>query len=72
LANRLQESMYITNFLPILYLSLFLRKFTIVLRVGVMVFNITLSNISVISWQLVLLVEETKVPRENHRHAASN
>ena len=24
--------------------------------------------ISVISWRLVLLVEETEVPRENHRH----
>jgi len=29
----------------------------------VMVFNITINNISVISWQSVLLVE---VPRENH------
>ena len=32
----------------------------------VMVFNATFSNISVISWQPVLLVEETGVPRENH------
>ena len=31
----------------------------------VMVFNATLNNISVISWWLVLLVEETRVPREN-------
>jgi hypothetical protein len=30
------------------------------------------NNISVISWQLVLLVEETGVPRENHRHVASH
>jgi hypothetical protein len=30
-----------------------------------MVFNATLNNISVISWQSVLLVEETGVPREN-------
>jgi len=28
-----------------------------------MVFNITFNNISVISWQLVLLVEETRVPQ---------
>ena len=33
----------------------------ILLRVRVMVFNITFNNISVISWQSVLLVEETKV-----------
>jgi hypothetical protein len=29
-----------------------------------MVFNATLNNISVISWQSVLLVEETRVPGE--------
>jgi hypothetical protein len=32
-----------------------------------MVFNATFNNISVISWQSVLLVEETKGHRENHR-----
>jgi hypothetical protein len=32
----------------------------------------TLNNISVILWQLVLLVEETEVPRENQRPAVSN
>jgi len=31
-----------------------------------MVFNATFNNISVISWQSVLLVEETGVHRENH------
>jgi hypothetical protein len=30
-----------------------------------MVFNATFNNISVISWQSVLLVEEIGVPREN-------
>ena len=35
--------------------------------VGFMVFNVTLNNISVISWWSVLLTEETGVPRENHR-----
>jgi hypothetical protein len=30
-----------------------------------MVLNATFNNISVISWQSVLLVEETGVPREN-------
>ena len=33
--------------------------------VRVMVFNATFNNISVISWQSVLLMEETKVPGEN-------
>jgi hypothetical protein len=34
-----------------------------------MVFNATFNNISVISWWLVLLVEETGVPGENHQPA---
>ena len=37
-----------------------------------MVFNATFNNISVISWQSVLLVEETRVPRENHQTVASH
>ena len=45
-----------------------------IVRVGVRVFNATYNNISVISfifWQSVLLVEETRVPGENHRPAES-
>ena len=38
---------------------------------GIMVFNATFNNISVISWRSVLLVEETGVPGENHRPVAS-
>jgi len=34
--------------------------------VRAMVFNNTFKNISVISWQSVLLVEETRVSREKH------
>ena len=41
-------------------------------RVRVMVFNATFNNNSAIFWQLVLLVEETGVPRENHQTAASH
>jgi hypothetical protein len=37
-----------------------------------MVFNATFNNISVILWQSVLLAEETGVPGENHRPAASH
>ena len=39
------------------------------LRFGFMVFNVTFNNISVISWRLVLLMEETGVPGKNHRPA---
>ena len=37
-----------------------------------MVFKGTFNNISVISWQLVLLVEETAIHGENHQPAASH
>jgi hypothetical protein len=37
-----------------------------------LVFNATFSNISAISWRLVLVVEEARVPGENHRPWASN
>jgi len=40
--------------------------------VRIMVFNVTFNNISVISWQSVLLVKETVVPGENHRPVASH
>ena len=37
-----------------------------------MVFKATFNTISVISWRSVLLVEETRVPRENHRPVTSH
>ena len=37
-----------------------------------MVLNATFNNISVISWWSVLLVEEARIPVENHRPAASH
>jgi hypothetical protein len=37
-----------------------------------MVFNATFNNISVISWQSVLLMEETGVSGENHQPASSH
>jgi hypothetical protein len=40
------------------------------LGLGFMEINATFNNISVISWQSVLLVEETVVPRENHQPVA--
>jgi hypothetical protein len=35
-------------------------------------FNNIINNISAITWRLVLLVEETEVPGENHRHATNH
>jgi hypothetical protein len=40
--------------------------------VRVTMFNATFNNSSAISWQSVLLVEETGVPIENHRPVASH
>ena len=37
-----------------------------------MPFNATINNISVISWQSDFLVEEIRVPGENHRPVASH
>jgi len=37
-----------------------------------MVFNVMFNNNSVISWQSVLLVEESGVPGENHQPVASH
>ena len=36
-----------------------------------MVFKVTFNDISVILWRSVLLVEEIRVPGENHRPAVS-
>ena len=52
------------NFVPV--------TMVFVLRVRVMVLNATLSNISVISWQSVLLVEETGVLGESHQLATNH
>ena len=41
-------------------------------RVRVVVFDATFNNISVVSWRSVLLVDETRVPGENHCSAASH
>ena len=55
--------MYYTNSFLFIELSLF---------VCLMVLNATFNNISAISWQSVLLVEETGGPGENHRPVASH
>jgi hypothetical protein len=48
-----------------------MKTFYLVLRLGLglgLWYLKPLSTISVISWRSVLLVEETRVPGENHRH----
>ena len=51
-----------------------LAKFVayIFLNDGLMVFNATFSNISVILWWSVLLVEQSGVPEETHRPVVSH
>ena len=41
-------------------------SYTVMVKVKVMVFNTTFNNVSDILWQSVLIVEETRVPGENH------
>jgi hypothetical protein len=49
------------------------EQFTFLMKLwsGLMVFNATFNNISVISWQSVLLVEEIRVAGENNRPVLS-
>ena len=48
------------------------NKNCLLIEVRAMVFNVTFNNITVISWQSVLLVEEARVPGENHRPTANH
>ena len=50
----------------------FISFFIVTLGIRAMVFKATISNISVVSWRSVLVLEETRVPGENHRPAASH
>ena len=63
---------YWYNNIVVRYVQINIYVYMSVFRVRVMVFNTTFNNISVISWRSVLLVEETGVPGENHRPAASH
>jgi hypothetical protein len=57
------------------YITLSYKRVVVAVNLGLvwfMVFNTTLNNISVISWRSVLLVEETRVPRENHKPVAGH
>ena len=54
------------------YSVVFFLSLLIPMMFVVVVFNSSFNNISVISWQSVLLVEETGVPGENHRPVISH
>ena len=47
-------------------------RLDLIIRLWFMVFKATFSNISVISWQSVLLVENTEVLGKNHQPVASH
>ena len=53
-------------------ISRIFMRYGLILWFGFMVLNATFNNISVISWQLVQLAEETGIPGENHRPIASH
>ena len=59
-----QSEAYLICFCYLLLLSIVSKQPG---RVGALVFNATINNISVISVSQVLLVEENVVPRENHQ-----
>jgi hypothetical protein len=61
------EIMVIITCFPIVFK--YIKYLTVSVSVQVMAFNATFNNISVLSWQSVLLVVETG---ENHRPAASH
>jgi hypothetical protein len=70
--NKGEVTILINNLMYIWTLSL-CNLCNIGLRVRIMVFNVTFNNISVISWRSVLLLmEETGVSRENHRHVVAS
>jgi hypothetical protein len=53
-------------------ISRIFMRYGLILWFGFMVLNATFNNISVISWQLVQLAEETGITVENHRPSASH
>jgi len=57
--------MFVFNNLSMCFIRLFLQT-SVLYRFRFMVFNATVNNTSVISWCSILLVEETRVPGENH------
>ena len=62
-----------TKLTSILFISIgHIYLYNLIRLVWLMVFNATFNNVSVISWQSVLVVEETGGPGENHQHVGSH
>ena len=55
---------------PVHFVAFFKLMLGVMIRV--MVLNITFNNMAVISWRLVILVEENGVSGENHLPVASH
>jgi hypothetical protein len=55
---------------PVHFVAFF--KLMLGVMVRVMVLNITFNNMAVISWRLVILMEENGVSGKNHRPVASH
>jgi hypothetical protein len=55
---------------PIVVVRYHGKKTICKLSIDLVGFIVTFNNISVISWQSVLLVDETVVPEENHQPVA--
>jgi len=62
---------FVNDFISLDLLDLNLLA-SLIVCIGFIVFNATFYNISVKSWLLVLLVEQTGGPGENHRPVASH
>ena len=56
----------------LVYILYYISWIFMAVLVAFMVINVTFNNISVLSWRLVLLVEETGGPGVNHRPVASH
>jgi len=72
-AQNIWRQSHIVNKMTALHNYNIIRQHILVrVRVRVMIFNATFNNISAISWQSVLLVEEIKVLGENNRFVKSH
>ena len=63
--------MVFTVTVKLIYIYIYIERSRLSDGMG-MVLNATFNNISIISWRSVLLLEETWVPRENHRPVTSH
>jgi hypothetical protein len=63
---------YVACYYNIYKILMLFNDVPLIYVIGIMVFNATFSNFSLISWRVVLLVGEIGLPRENYQLAASH